>query len=114
MGSKTDLHCGQYKRNEDGGRRDPSDIVAEETGVVVAAAEVGFEEREAGEAVDGVEAGEAQLGAVEAGVGDGLVALVYAEEVSGKSFPGCPVDGGVVIVAREEAQFVGEVEVAFR
>lgn len=67
-----------------------------------------------GEAMDDDDAGEAELGAQKARMDRIRVALVHSEEFPGYSLPICPFNWRVAVLAGQEAQFVGEVEVVLR
>lgn len=93
LGREPDLHCGENQDEPDRGRGDPVQVVAEEAAVVVPAVEVGLERREAEDAVDGVDAGEAQLSVMEPGVHLGRI--VVPEDGSGQRLPGFPRHGSL-------------------
>lgn len=69
---------------------DPGEVIAEEAAVVAPAAEVRVEGWEAGEAMDRVDAGETELGAMEARVD--LAWVVHFQELSGQLLPVRPLD----------------------
>ena len=97
---EADLHRGQHQDHEDGGSGNPGHIIAEEAAIVVPAAEVGVEGRETGEAMDDVDAGEAELSAQKAWVDHIWVTLVYLEELPGQALLVCSYDWRTVFIAR--------------
>jgi len=80
---EADHHRGQHQDDEDSGCGHPGKVVAEEAAIVVPVAEVGVEGRETGEAMDDVDAEEAELGAQKAWVDHIWVTLVHSDKFPG-------------------------------
>lgn len=62
--------------------------------------------------MDGVDAGEAELGVQKARANHIQVSPVHLEELSGQVLPVCLLNWRVVFLTRQKALFIGDIEVA--